>query len=104
MWDRIWTAGANWLGELIDADQVLLVCEQVDERQALRVEVLRDKDWRARAGLRALERQITEGLAVLGFNPVDRSRLGTAKTVKRTGGGLADLTARLAERRNQAQG
>lgn len=82
MWDRIWTSGANWLAERVDAEQVLIVCEQIDERQALRLEVLKDKDWRARGGLRALEGQITDGLAVLGFNPVDRTRLGVAEVMR----------------------
>jgi hypothetical protein len=101
LWGRLWAAGAGWLSENVDSEQVLLVCEQLDERQALRLEVLRDKDWRARSGLRALERAITEGLAVLGFNPVDRSRLSVMAPaeVKRGGAQLNDLTARIAARR-----
>jgi len=82
LWERIWGAGATWLAELVDAEQVLILCEQADERAALRVRVLRDGDWRERAGLRALDAQIMTGLALLGFNPVDRSRLGVAE-VKR---------------------
>jgi hypothetical protein len=79
LWERVWGAGAVWLAERVDAETLLIVCEQMDERQALRVKVLRDGDWRERAGLRALDSQIMDGLAVLGFNPVDRSRLGVAE-------------------------
>lgn len=82
MWNRVWGAGATWLAELVDAEQVLILCEQADERAALRVKVLRDGEWRERAALRALDAQIMDGLAVLGFNPVDRARLGVAE-VKR---------------------
>lgn len=82
LWGRVWGAGATWLAELVDAEQVLILCEQADERAALRVKVLRDGEWRERAALRALDAQIMQGLALLGFNPVDRSRLGVAE-VKR---------------------
>jgi hypothetical protein len=82
LWNRVWGAGATWLAELVDAEQVLILCEQADERAALRVKVLRDGEWRERAALRALDAQIMDGLAVLGFNPVDRARLGVAE-VKR---------------------
>lgn len=79
LWDRVWGAGATWLAQLVDAEQVLILCEQADERAQLRVQVLRDGNWRDRAALRALDSQVLDGLAVLGFNPVDRSRLGVAE-------------------------
>lgn len=78
-WDRVWSAGANWLAKNIDREAVLIICEQLDERQLLRASVFRDADWRERAALRALDSQITTGLALLGFNPVDRARLGVAE-------------------------
>lgn len=93
LWDRVWGAGATWLAEHVDAEQVLILCEQMDERAALRFRVLRDQDWRERAGLRALEAQIMDGLSVLGFNPTERSRLGVAE-VK-----AASTLDRIAERR-----
>ena len=65
--------------ERIDAETVLILCEQIDERQALRVRVLRDGNWRDRTGLRQLDAQVMAGLAVLGFNPVDRARMGVAE-------------------------
>lgn len=79
LWDRVWNSGATWLAELVDAEQVLILCEQADERASLRVKVLRDGDWRERAALRALDAQVMDGLAVLGFNPVERSRLGVSE-------------------------
>jgi hypothetical protein len=81
---------------LVDAEQVLMLCEQADERAALRVKVLRDGEWRERAALRALDAQIMDGLALLGFNPVDRARLGVAE-VKRVSA-LDDFLAKKARR------
>lgn len=79
LWDRVWSSGATWLSPATDGEQLLITCEQVDERQALRVTVLREGNWRERAALRALDAQIMDGLAMLGFNPVERSRLGVAE-------------------------
>lgn len=79
LWNAAWGSGARWLSKQTDAETLLIVCEQLDERQALRVQVLQTRDWRDRAGLRALDAQIVAGLALLGFNPVDRSRLGVAE-------------------------
>lgn len=97
LWERVWNAGATWLAELVDAEHVLMLCEQADERAALRVTVLRNGDWRDRAALRALDAQVMSGLALLGFNPVDRSRLGVAE-VKRVSA-VEDFLARRADRR-----
>lgn len=94
LWDRVWAAGATWLAEHIDHEQILIMCEQMDERTQLRSIVLRDPEaWRARAGLRALDAQIMDGLSVLAFNPTERSRLGVAE-VK-----VASTLDRIAERR-----
>ena len=79
MWGRIWSAGAVWLAVLVDADMVLLLCEQIDERQALRRNVLRYGGRFDRAALRALDKQIVHGLSVLGFTPTDRVRIGVAE-------------------------
>lgn len=61
LWDRAWTADG-------DVELLLMVCEQVDERQSLRLRVLRDNDFRERAGLRALDKAISAGLALLGVS------------------------------------
>lgn len=97
LWDRVWAAGATWLAERVDAEQVLILCEQMDERAALRVRVLRDNDWRERAGLRALDAQIMDGLSVLAFNPTERSRLGVAE-VRKTESTLDRIASRRAAR------
>lgn len=81
LWNRAWASGARWLARNTDAETLLMVCEQLDERQWLRVQVLREKDWRDRAALRALDAQIIAGLSLLAFNPVDRARLGVAEVV-----------------------
>lgn len=79
LWDRVWSAGAVWLAVLVDAETLLIVCEQMDERQALRARVFAEGDWRDRAQLRILDAQVVNGLALLGFNPVDRARLSIAE-------------------------
>lgn len=79
LWDRAWTAGAVWLAEKIDCESLIIICEQADERQALRAKVFREGHWRDRNSLRALDAQIMNGLALLGFNPVDRARMGVAE-------------------------
>jgi hypothetical protein len=96
LWDRVWGAGATWLAELVDAEQVLILCEQADERAQLRVKVLKDGEWRERAALRALDAQVMDGLALLGFNPVDRSRLGVAEV--KAPSALDQIAARRAAR------
>lgn len=79
LWERVWTAGAVWLADRIDSETLLVLCEQVDERAALRVEVFKTGDPRSRTALRALDKQVMLGLAMLGFNPVDRARMGVAE-------------------------
>lgn len=59
LWDRAWSTDG-------DVERLLIVCEQVDERQSLRLRVLRDNDPRERASLRALDRAISAGLSALG--------------------------------------
>lgn len=76
LWDRVWLEGFAWVSPQVDVELLQMVCEQVDERQALRVKVLRDGEWRERLALRQLDRQVLECLSLLGFTPVDRARLG----------------------------
>ena len=72
-----------------DVELLLLTCEQLDERQALRLTVLREGDWRERAALRALDKAVQDGLSILGFTPTDRARLGVAEVTARSK--LADI-------------
>jgi hypothetical protein len=63
-WEQTWAASAAPL----DADRLLVLCEQLDERQVLRDVVLAPDavvDWRERVALRQLDTQVTSGLAAL---------------------------------------
>ena len=79
MWDRIWASGGLWVSPATDSELVQLVCECMDERTALRLQVLRGSDWRDRVALRQLDRSINSMLSQLGFNPVERTRMGVAE-------------------------
>ena len=97
LWDRVWRSCAAWLRPESDAEQVLLVCEQTDERWRLRGIVFADQSaWRERKALRELEKQIMSGLASLGMNPVDRGRLQVGEIKENE---FAKLHARIAARR-----
>ena len=78
-WNRLWDSGAIWISAHSDIELVQIICEQIDERQGLRMRVLRENDWRERNGLRQLDAQIISGLSMLGFTPTDRTRLGLAE-------------------------
>lgn len=89
-WERIWRAGRQWLAPESDAELVTLVCEGFEDREALRRTVRREGwTFRTEKGyvgphpavtqLRALEKQLTDWLSLLGFTPADRSRLGLAE-------------------------
>lgn len=93
-WQRIAVADAGWISEQIDLELLQMVCEQVDERAALRIDVLRNGDWRDRNALRALDQQILTGLSLLGLTPSDRSRIGLQSKVTPSDD-LAQVIARL---------
>lgn len=80
MWDRVWSSGASWLAKP-DVELVTLVCEQFDERAALRRTVMTYGDNRDRNSLRRLEVSIAKLLGVLGLTPTDRTRLGVARVI-----------------------
>jgi len=75
-WKRIWVVGFGWISQHTDIELLQIVSELIDERQALRMKVLVDQDWRDRAALRSLDAQVLDCLSLLGFTPVDRARLG----------------------------
>lgn len=64
LWDRTWRAAG---GQPVDEEALLMLCEQTDERLVLRLKVVRDKDWRERNALRAIDAQIAQGLSALGL-------------------------------------
>ena len=75
-WERVWSVGFTWISPQMDIELLQLVAEQIDERVALRMRVLKQNDWRDRAALRSLDAQVLDCLSLLGFTPVDRARLG----------------------------
>jgi hypothetical protein len=79
LWDRAWKAARHWLSPATDIEILLMVAEQVDERVALRMRVIRDGNPEDRKALRDVDRQVVAGLSLLGFTPTDRSRLGLAE-------------------------
>lgn len=100
LWRTIWESASPWLRQETDKELVMLVCEQTDERTLLRDRMFRTGlEWRDRAALRALEKQITQNLAQLGFTPTDRARLGMSG-VKTDA--LQEFRERVAAKRNQA--
>lgn len=96
----VWESGCSWLKPECDTELVMLVCEQTEERV-----ILRDKmfsvgiDWRDRAGLRMLEKQIANNLAQLGFTPADRARLGNTSVRVDA---LQEFRAKVQSQRSQA--
>ena len=93
-WSRIWNAGASWIAYGSDAQWVQRLCELEDERAGLRARVLEDGDWRDRVGLRALETSINSMYSMMGFNPVDRGKMGVGEV--RASSVLDELRARRA--------
>ena len=75
-WERVWSVGFTWISPQMDTELLQMVAEQIDERVALRMRVLKQNDWRDRAALRSLDAQVLDCLSLLGFTPVDRARLG----------------------------
>jgi hypothetical protein len=77
-----------------------MTAEAITEREALRDFVSREpENSKARSGLRELERQIVSQLALLGFTPSDRARLGIAEVKKESK--LEELLRRKAEREKE---
>ena len=95
MWVRLWSMGNPWISPQVDSDHVTLLCEAVDERVALRRQVLADGDWRDRVALRSLDDQIDRMMGALGLNPTDRAKLNVGEAPK---GRLAELRASRASR------
>lgn len=80
-WGVAWESG--WISERSDYVLVVMASQALSERDTLRALVDLDPlDYRARSGLRDLERQLVSQLSLLGFSPSDRSRLGLAEVKK----------------------
>ena len=98
LWNAVWTSGASWLKPSMDAEMVLMACEAIDERVALRYEVLSNpSQWRERRALRELDRQVASLLAQLGFSPSERASLGVGGEQRND---FAAIRARIEAKRN----
>jgi hypothetical protein len=76
LWKKAFSTGSTWLKNT-DLDLLQITCEQLDERDSLRVFVLDNMEaWHERAALRVLERDIQANLTQLGFTPTARQKLG----------------------------
>ena len=76
LWRKAWSMSSTWLKDT-DLDLLQITCEQLDERDSLRIYVLENMEaWHERAALRVLERDIQSNLTQLGFTPTARQKLG----------------------------
>lgn len=76
LFDQVLGQGVPWLSRT-DGPALVILRERLEERQMLRDAVMAGTG--DRKALRDLEKQITESLSVLGFDPAARSRLGLAE-------------------------
>ncbi|NBW20719.1 MAG: hypothetical protein EBR82_73420 [Caulobacteraceae bacterium] len=44
-WERVWSVGFTWISPQMDIELLQMVAEQIDERVALRMRVLKQGDW-----------------------------------------------------------
>jgi len=80
LWDSVWSLGQTWISPNTDIELLLMTCEMLDERVRLRAFVWNNPEaWRERKALRELDKSITGNLSLLGFTPVDRTRMGVAE-------------------------
>lgn len=78
-WEQTFKQGKTWLKET-DYELLQIVCEQLDERDQLRIYVLDNIEaWHERAALRSLEKELADNLKELGFTPTSRQKLGIAE-------------------------
>jgi hypothetical protein len=92
LWERSWSLGADWISPDFDVELLLMTCEMVDERWNLRIKAMNNDDLAMGRRVDRLAGLIRENLSLLGFTPVDRTRLGVARVKARSK--LEDLIAR----------
>lgn len=96
LWHKAFAQGTTWLKDT-DLDLLQLTCEQLDERDSLRIFVLENMEaWHERSALRVLERDIAANLIQLGFTPTARQKLGVQEV--KAASKLEELMARKANR------
>jgi hypothetical protein len=80
LWDSVFEHGGLWVSGRTDVHLLLMVCEQLDRREALRELFAQDPaDRSVNMSLLEVEKAIASGLGALGFTPADRARLGLAE-------------------------
>ena len=95
-WALAHSAG-HWISHTTDRQLVTMACQQIEEREQLRALVVENpEDNRLRSSLRDLEKAVTTSLALMGFSPADRSRLGLVEVRKESK--LEELMRRKEER------
>jgi hypothetical protein len=93
LWNETWAMGDAWISDKTDVHLLQITCEQLDERDILRLYVIENIEaWHERAALRQLENAISSNLSMLGFTPTDRSKLGF--TLAKTKSKLQELLER----------
>jgi hypothetical protein len=94
LWSRAWGEAITWLSPDSDREHVEQVCRVADDLAAARTRYRATTDPRDGRMVVLLNKELSEGLSALGFNPVARTRLGVAE-VKR----VSNLEKLLAQRR-----
>jgi hypothetical protein len=101
LWQQVWTSGAGWLKQQMDAELVLMLCEATEERTRLRFRLQERPDaWRDRRALREIDRQIITLLGQIGFTPAERGLLGQGEVKQHE---FSDLHRRIAEKRSASK-
>jgi hypothetical protein len=96
LWDSAMTTGQSWIARNSDTQLLLMTCEQMDRRTDLTAKIYETGEWRLYRALHDLEKMISSNLALLGFTPTDRTRLGLAEV--KTASKLEELMARKEQR------
>ena len=109
MWNRVWSAGRQWLSPESDYVLIAMLCQAQDEAEEIRrvLAIGAEKRYYTIANgqqvtsplvkqLKELRIQITGWLASLGYSPTDRARLGLGEV--RHSDALDELNRKRAER------
>lgn len=77
VWCQVLTEASAWVSFKLDTLLLGIVCDQFEERAALRELVQNNPEQpRLRIALRELDKALVSNLSTLGLTPTDRARLG----------------------------
>lgn len=83
VWGQVLTEASLWVSFNLDTFLLGIVCDQFEERAALRQLVIDQPEQpRLRIALRELDKALVSNLASLGLTPTDRARLGFVQVKK----------------------